>query len=315
MINTYIGYSSDPDVRHQSTSGGVGSSMIKYLFESGNIQTAISFVFDSKSLLYIPTFIYRYEDYKISGSIYQEIKLLQFIRDNIDKIVGGFACFCLPCQAKAIRSIISANNHKCFILGLTCSSQQSHDATIYLLHRLQIDKETVLSLQYRGNGWPGGVVIHRKQLPSIEVPNNGSIWTNIFHSRLFIQSRCFYCKNTLNEFSDVSLADPWLKEYIETEKEGCTLLATHTTKGDEFLQEANLKGYVCINEITKDKLLKSQCSTIVRKLSYSKHPSLLKVMLLLFKSSVYRKFVFKYPFLFTFHCWFRAKWERLMSVR
>lgn len=313
MINTYIGYSTDPDIRHLATSGGVGSSMIKYLFECGKIKTSVSFLFDKDSLSYRPILIYRYEDYQICGSIYQEINLIQFIRNNTDNIKEGFACFCLPCQAKAIRSIVNRANHECFILGLTCSSQQSLEATTYLLSRLHIDKQTVLSLQYRGNGWPSGIEIRRNSLPTVKVANNNSIWTKIFHSRLFIQPRCFHCKNTLNDFSDISLADPWLKEYIETDKEGYTLLATNTIKGDNFLTEANTKGYLHTKNISKNKLLKSQQSTIVRKSSYERNPILLKSMLTIINLPIYRKLSTQYPVLFDLHCWLKNKWEGVMK--
>ena len=195
MITSYIGHAVDSDIRYKATSGGIGSAIIKYLFESKIIQTSITFDYNSRSLQYIPRLIYRYEDYNISGSIYHEINLVQFVKQNIHDIQGGFACFVLPCQARAIRSILEKAGIPNILIGLTCSSQQSIEATYYLLERMQINKDDVLKIQYRGNGWPSGVQIHLKDNTVKYMSNNNSIWTKIFHSRLFIPKKCFYCQN------------------------------------------------------------------------------------------------------------------------
>ena len=149
MIASYIGYAADSDIRYKATSGGIGSAMIKYLFESKTIQTSITFDYNNKSLQYVPRLIYRYEDYNITGSIYHEIKLIQFIKQHIHEIQGGFACFVLPCQARAIRSMLEKAGIPNILIGLTCSSQQSIDATHYLLKRMQIVKENVTRIQFK----------------------------------------------------------------------------------------------------------------------------------------------------------------------
>ena len=39
MITSYIGYSTDVNIRNMATSGGIGSAIIKYLFDKGNLNT------------------------------------------------------------------------------------------------------------------------------------------------------------------------------------------------------------------------------------------------------------------------------------
>ena len=106
MINAYVGCAIDSTVRYMATSGGVGSYLLKYLFDKGEIHTAITFDYDNEILKYVPRLIYKYEDYKMTGSIYHEINLIQFVKEHISEIKGEFACFVLPCQARAIRSIL-----------------------------------------------------------------------------------------------------------------------------------------------------------------------------------------------------------------
>lgn len=78
MINAYVGCAIDSTVRYMATSGGVGSYLLKYLFDKGEIHTAITFDYDNEILKYVPRLIYKYEDYKMTGSIYHEINLIQF---------------------------------------------------------------------------------------------------------------------------------------------------------------------------------------------------------------------------------------------
>lgn len=111
-MKSYLGYSADAQVRYSATSGGVGSAFLKWLFDKDIIQSAISFKFNNQTLRYSPLIIHSYDDYEISGSIYQEIDLIDFIKKHINEIKGDFACFCLPCQSRGIRNIVEKKNHK-----------------------------------------------------------------------------------------------------------------------------------------------------------------------------------------------------------
>lgn len=65
MNETYLGYSTNQQIRYKATSGGIGTSLLKYLFEHKLISSSISFEYNSESLQYYPTIIYNYNDYKM----------------------------------------------------------------------------------------------------------------------------------------------------------------------------------------------------------------------------------------------------------
>lgn len=305
MIKAYVGYSKDETIRYKATSGGVGSSIIKYLFENQIIHTSISFDYDKETLQYVPKLIYRYEDYKITGSIYHEIKLIKFIKDHLNEIKGGFACFVLPCQAAAIRAILNKAGVTSILIGLTCSSQQSIDATYYLLRRLRIKKSEVDYIQYRGNGWPSGIQIVLRDKSTHFVPNNGSIWTQIFHSRLFIQKRCFHCNNTLNTNSDIALADPWLKDLICNEKIGQSIVICQTENGLNIVDQMIDRQIVQLNIINENLVIASQQNTIDRKLRFRKNITKVEKIYGIFLSPIYKKIILFNPLLFKMY--FRIK--------
>lgn len=299
-MKSYIGYSTNIDIRYQATSGGVGTSLVKWMFETKRIDTAISFEFDVATLSYMPKIIYSFDEYKICGSIYQEIDLINFIKLHIDKIKGTFACFTLPCQTKAVKAIVEKAGHEVITIGLTCSSQQTLEATKYLLKRVGIDKKEITKIQYRGNGWPSGIQIETRNGEKVFVANNHSIWTKIFHSRLFIRPKCFMCQDTLNRFCDLTLADPWLKRF-STEKIGKTLVLCNTAKGENIIKQcANDKGII-LEYISYDELMKSQNVTILRKKSYRHTPNITKLYRKILDDRMYRKIVLT-PLFFQVHC-------------
>lgn len=179
------------------------------------------------------------------------------------------------------------------------------------MKRLNINKKDVEYIQYRGNGWPSGIQIRLKDNTQKFIPNNNSIWTQIFHSRLFIQNRCFKCQDTLNVNSDISLADPWLKNYIENEKTGLSLVSLNTEIWDNMLRDMKNHGYIMLSEINQKELTRSQLTTIKRKKTYREKKNIIDNINKLYRSNFYRKIILSNPKLFNFHCKMNAKLERL----
>ena len=308
-MKTYLGYAADPELRRRGTSGGVGSALLKHLFDHGRIQTAVSFDYDAATLQYVPKLIHSYAEYRVVGSIYHEIPLVEFIRRNASAIQGGFACFCLPCQARAIRQAVAQSGHECLLFGLACSSQQSLEATRYLLKRLGIRPDEVRRIQYRGNGWPSGILIELADGRTRTVSNLRSVWSRIFHSRLFVQPRCFRCDDTLGVHADVGLADPWLASLQADVGEGKTLVMVHTPAGEALWAEAGAQA--CVAEaVPEDVASDSQAGTIRRKRNYARHPWKRACLLRMNASPAYRRLAMRHPALFALHDRVRILLER-----
>lgn len=302
MMKTYLGYINDDKLRWAATSGGIGTAIIKYLFETKQIETALTFEFNARELKYFPKLIYSFDEYEPVGSIYNEVDLVAFIREKVFEIRGGFACFCLPCQCKAVRHILANNKHESFIIGLTCSSQQSVEATEYLLKRMNLNRSDVQGLRYRGNGWPSGIQITMKDGIMKQIPNNNSLWTEIFHSRLFVMPRCLRCNETIAVNADITLADPWSLPIAKTDKVGHTLCFVMTKEGENIfdnMEKQELITSVPMNEVES---LMTQITTILRKRLYKRGGRKLNLFLRLLKSEVYRRLVLSNSMLFKLHC-------------
>lgn len=300
--DTIIAYFTDADIRHKATSGGVGSGIIKELFNRKRINSAISFRFDKEQLKYVPEIITNYDNYAISGSIYHEINLIEFVKENIDNIESPFACFALPCQVTPIKKILDKSDKESYIIELTCSSQQRYEATEFLIKKSNIDKKEISMIRYRGNGWPGGTNITLHNGENIFFDNTNSIWTQIFHSHLFIMPRCFFCSPSKDTVSDIILADPWNIDHPKNEKEGRSLCLIKTGKIASFLNELADESIIEYEKRNKTDLLRSQLGVIIRKNFNIKYKSLTKLNKRILTSQTYRNIALKSNLTFKLHC-------------
>ena len=274
----FIAFSANHDIRHRGSSGGVISAIIKYLFETERIGTAINLRFDRQDL-YKPELVHSFSEYEITGSIYHEIGLYRFLKTNLDGIRSPIVVTSLPCQVMSIRKLFERNHIDAYFLACTCSGQLSREATYYLMRKLKIKPETVLSLRYRGNGWPSGVQI-KLAGRDVFLPNNDSIWFDIVHSQIFTLKRCFHCADTFGLKADITVADPWLKKYIQNDKKGSSFVILHSEKGHVLMSEMlENKNLVKVEDASRETALLSQRTTLEKKYVYLKHPGLLKYML------------------------------------
>ena len=247
----YIGHIVDEDVRLKSSSGGVGTAIIKYLLSMPEYGTAITFYFDVTSCCYKPKFIYSSDEINVCGSVYQDIDIPRFISEHINEIKGGMVITCMPCQVSAVRSILKKQILNHVIISLVCSGQTTVDGTWCYYKFLGIRKEDVVNMQYRGNGWPSGIQIWLKDGRKIYRDNYTEPWVTIHRSNLFRPKRCFFCKRDTNYSADISLADPWLKKYKDGDKIGHTLFVVHSDMGEKIISE--MQNQSLISCITSDK--------------------------------------------------------------
>lgn len=257
----YIGHSNVEETRYKASSGGIGSTLIKSLLEKGEFGTTMTFIFNREECRYTPQLIYDYKDYNNCGSVYQDTDTIGFIRNNIDNIRNGIIVTCMPCQVKAIKSILGRNNVKHFIISLCCSGQTSVQGTWCYYKLLGLRKEDVNCIQYRGNGWPSGIQIELRNGEIVKRDNYTYPWTLMHKSLLFRPKRCLSCTMKISPDADISLADPWLKEYIEKDKVGNTVVICNEV-GNNIVEGMVENALLSIKEVDENTYVQSQLGTI-----------------------------------------------------
>ncbi len=303
----------DKEIRFRGTSGGLGSCLVRFLFEQGLIGSALSFSFDSSSLCYVPRIIYDIRDYEQVGSIYQDVNLISFVRNHVKSIRGPFFCFALGCQVQAVKSLLSKAGVESYVVELVCSSQQSLDATKYLLRRLRIPFQSVRKIQYRGNGWPGGVQIEQKNGNKSFIPNTGSVWMEIFHSKLFVMPRCFMCNPKRESGADLIIGDPWRIDSPKTETLGRSLCYVKSERMRDILCAMRNAGLIVLEEVEEQLFFYPMQGTLRRKASALRHQRLVRRYQRFIQSDTYKKSVCGFPGLFKLHCLVNNVFERILN--
>ena len=265
MTQTYIGHSSDNNVRFKSSSGGITTAVVNYLFRSGYIGTVLTCEFDVQTCRYVPTFVYSYDEYEMVGSVYQDMDIIGYVRRHINAIVGKILIICAPCQVKALRSILGKNGIESVIIDYFCSGQMKIEGTYKYYELLGLDKSQVRNIRYRGDGWPNGITIETKDGNIIKKTNYSEPWKTLHQTHLFRPKRCNYCRVVESEDADLSVGDPWLKECLENETVGSNLFLVHSVFGHELIMKMTAGGFIEVKEVGYELFIKSQKPNIEAK--------------------------------------------------
>lgn len=283
--------SADFKIRYGGSSGGVITQIIKYLFEHNQINSAINFRFCGIDL-FVPMLIYSFEDYQCTGSIYHEINIYKFLKENINSVVSPVLITCLPCQVVPIRRLLTKSRIDSVIISLVCSNQLEKEATYYFLQNNNINVGDIVDFRYRGNGWPSGI-----QVKTIDKEyffhNNTSKWIDVFHSQIFNLDRCFVCKDTFGLSADFSIADSWLQRYIQNDNIGSSIVMSHTDKAEGILQIMIDNNFLNnIETISHQEVILSQLGTLQKKYIFFKYKPFFRLLRKIFRSNIYKKYFF-----------------------
>lgn len=268
-INCYIGHATDYDIRYNSASGGLVTALLIFALEEGIIDGTLVTKMNDKNPLEPEVFIARTKEKIISASkskycpVPTNIGLEEILNED-----GKFAVVGLPCHINGIRKAEMINDklkEKIVLhIGIFCGRSINFLGTEFLLHQMDIKKEDVKKIDYRGEGWPGKMFIKLKNGEE-RFMSYLKYWDNGF-GLYFLPTRCTLCCDGTCELSDISFGDAWLPEF-GNEKIGESIIISRTKIGEEILENAKSKRKIELIETTDDKVVKSQERMLYKKKS------------------------------------------------
>lgn len=242
LIAVRLGWSVDPALRRNASSGGGLSAILTHLLETGQIdyvvQTAVSDVSPLRNALKISTG--RDDVFHAAGSRYAPSSPLEDISARLDA-PGRFAFVGKPCDVAGLRQLSrrdSRVNEKVpFMLAFMCAGLPSYRGTSAVLQALGVqDEADVTAFRYRGDGWPGFAVAELTDGQRLTMDYDTS-WGRILNKHL--QFRCKICPDGIGEFADITCADGWHFDDKGVasfeERDGRSLILTRTAKGEALL--------------------------------------------------------------------------------
>ena len=279
-LNCYVGHATDYDIRYNSASGGLITALLIFALEEGLIDGALVTRMKKDKPLEPEPFIARTREEIIEarGSKYCPVPANVALKEILEADEGErFAVVGLPCHIQGVRKAEQVNTklrEKIVLhLGLFCINVQSTHATELLLHKLGIKRENVKKINYRGQGWPGGMNIWLKD-GTIKFIKTGEYYDELFGA--FKPRRCLLCWDHAAEFSDISFADAWHEK--DKDNIGLSIIISRNNKADEILQKMVNNGIIKLSKITDEEVKKSQSYMSFKKRDFRARIALAKLL-------------------------------------
>ncbi len=262
----YIGHAGDRKVRRDCASGGLVSSLLVFALEEGLIDGALVTRMRGDNPLRPQPFIARTRDEILSaaGSKYCPVATGTALKEIL-RTPGRFAVVGLPCHIQGIRKaeqqMPALRERIRYRIALPCSLNYSFRGTECILRGLGIAPARVGTLQYRGRGWPGTMLIRLQDGTERTIP------LAEYYRRLAPHSlrRCTLCSDMLGELSDLTCGDAWLPEVMRADRLGSSFAVSRTAEAEELLEAAASNEAIELSELGLRELLASQGNALFKK--------------------------------------------------
>lgn len=282
-ISALCAYSTDPHIRECASSGGVVSSLLVWILETKKVdvvlETGVDFYEPLKNRYYLCKT--KSEVLHCAGSRYAPAAPLEDILDIVSNN-KKIAFVGKPCDVRAIRKLMAVNDtvrdRVKFVFSFLCAGTPSLNATISLAKKMGADSESIKSVSYRGNGWPGYATV---------VDQNGEhtmgyeeSWGGVLGRNK--QQFCRLCADGCGEEADISCGDCWYldengKPSFE-EGKGRNIVFVRTDSGKQLFEEALKEKIVNVESYNVEKLRYVQPYQFERKTTLLAQLVALKIM-------------------------------------
>lgn len=260
----FLGWSTDPALRHHGSSGAALSAIGHSLISSGRVKFILTIRDDEDDPVSNRTHEVRnYEDvYTSAGSRYGPSSPLSEIGQYLDG-AEQFAIIAKPCDISALRALSKVdkrvNEKVAVFLSFYCAGVPSRDGALEIINAMGVAEEDVKRFQFRGDGWPGYAKAVRRDGSEAKMSYNDS-WGKILTRHL--QLRCKLCPDGTAGSADVVCADAWhsdAKGYpVFDDAEGRSLVMARTDLGLELVYEAVSTGLLELKDFDMSELARIQ---------------------------------------------------------
>lgn len=264
-LKCFIGYSNNKNLRYNCSSGGIITQILICALKEGIIDGALVTRMKKENPLEPEPFIASTEEEIIeaSKSKYCPVPLNLMLKKILKSPKNSkFAVVGLPCHIHGIRKaeihFKELESKIILYLGLFCGHSPTFSATKFLLkaNKIQLNSN-VKKINYRGEGWPGGVKLILNDENKFIPHSHKYAWGAIFCSSIFTPYRCLLCPDGTSEFADISVGDAWLPE-LSKDNCGTSIIITRSKRGLEYLKIGDKSNFISLKEVNKEKIIESQ---------------------------------------------------------
>lgn len=256
------GYAGDSAIRHAGSSGGAATALALHAIERGGMHGVLHAAADASRPYLNRTVMSRSRGELLgrTGSRYAPASPCEGLGE-VEAAPGPCVFIGKPCDVAGALRLAALRPALKERLGLAiaffCAGTPSTRGTLDLLKKVGVqDPERVLSLRYRGNGWPGRWTVvwedgAERREASLSYEES---WGFLQKYR---QWRCSICPDHTGEFADVAVGDPWYRP-VEAGEPGKSLIVARTQRGLEAVRAAAADGYLVLEREDASLLPRSQ---------------------------------------------------------
>lgn len=261
ILDLYECWSTDDDLRHRGSSGGVTTALAAHAVGSGIAVGALQVQASASDPLRNETVLNRtYRDItNAAGSRYAPASPCERL-DLVEAAEGPCVVVGKPCDIAATRRAAqdrpALQGKIAVTLAIFCAGTPSTRATEKVIEKLGIDPGDVTSVNYRGEGWPGDFRVEATDGRQASMSYAES-WDGILTKNR--QWRCLVCPDHTGEFADLSIGDPWYRTIRDGER-GRSLVVVRTELGRQLLESALGGGALDGTRLPFERLPESQPS-------------------------------------------------------
>ncbi len=251
VLGVYEGYACDPQIRFAGASGGISTALGLHGLQDQGLSAVLHVKADGAYPISNQATLSRTREDLLAttGARYAPAAPCQafgWIKDCPGKcmFIGK------PCDVAALRTAQRMDPELGQKVGPTislfCGGTPTTAGTLAVLEAMGISEpNTVSSLRYRGNGWPGQVTATVRDSDRTYTMTYRDAWDKILARNG--QVRCRLCPDGTGEFADIACGDPWHMDHAQDET-GHSLVLARTALGESFLRDAAKAGCISLEE-------------------------------------------------------------------
>ncbi len=269
VFEVWEGYASDTEIRKTGSSGGIITALSQFCLEIKEMDSVLNTISDTDAPHLNKTVksTNKAQLIEAAGSRYSPSSPCEHLQE-IENSKKTCVFVGKPCDVYAVQKARIKRPALDEKLGLTlsffCAGVPSTNGTIKLMNKMGLTSiKNIISLRYRGNGWPGKWTLKYKEKDQLiqKQMTYAESWGELQKDR---QWRCYICPDHVGEFADISVGDPWYREIKEGE-DGRSLIIVRTRLGQKILKEAQEQGFVVLEKCDPTILPLSQPNLIQAK--------------------------------------------------
>jgi coenzyme F420 hydrogenase subunit beta len=249
VLGVWEGYAADPQIRFEGSSGGVATALSLFAIERLGMYGALH-VRSSPEVPYLNQTVLsttRSELLMGAGSRYAPASPCDGL-EQIESAPGSSVFVGKPCDVAAVDKAMQLRPQLQEKIGLTiaffCAGTPSTLGTLEMLKRMGVDDlSSVISLRYRGRGWPGTATVEfwdNEETIEQQITYEQS-WGEILQK--YRQWRCYICPDHIGEFADIAVADAWHRP-VSDNQPGLSVMIARTVRGKDVLEQAIHDGFI-----------------------------------------------------------------------